>query len=54
MVYSKNINKKFRPKFFDDFLGEILDKVFQKVPHRFLEKIWSQKIAWIFIYQTKK
>ena len=36
------------------FLGKILDKIFQKVPHRFLEKFWRQKIAWIFIYQTKK
>ena len=34
--------------------GKILDKIFQKVPHRFLEKIWLQKIAWTFIYQTKK
>ena len=32
------------------FLGKILDKIFQKVPHRFLEKICRKKIAWIFIY----
>ena len=36
------------------FWEEILDTIFQKVPHRFLEKNLRQKIAWIFIYQTKK
>ena len=34
--------------------GKILDKILQKVPHRFLGKFWRQKIAWIFIYQTHK
>ena len=27
------------------FFGGILDKMFQKVPHRFLQKFWRQKIA---------
>ena len=35
------------------FLGKILDAIFKKVPHRFLEKFRRQKISWIFIYQTK-
>ena len=27
------------------FWGKIWDKIFEKVPHRFLEKFWRQKFA---------
>ena len=26
------------------FLGKILDIIFQKIPHRFLEKFWRQQL----------
>ena len=35
------------------FWGEILDKIFQKVPHRFLEKFWRQKNC-LNIYLSNK
>ena len=37
--------KNFVQNFLMIFLGEILDAIFQKVPHRFLGKFWRQKIA---------
>ena len=37
------------------FLGEILDKIFQKVPHRFWEKIGVKKLPeYLSITQKKK
>ena len=27
------------------FWGKIWDKIFEKVPHRFLEKFWRKKLA---------